>query len=110
MAVRVDDDDASSPSSQGYGDRVGQPTFHAGLDDEPVHDDLDRVVLPAIELQIVLERVNLTVHAHSGEPLRPQRASSFLNSPFRPRTNRRQNVIRSSVGPRFTRSTIRSTD
>ena len=50
-------------------ERVGEPAFDAGAAHEPVDDDLDRVLLVALELQLGREVDELTVDPRPREPL-----------------------------------------
>ena len=72
---RVDDDDVIG-EVEGDLDRLGEPALDAGFHDQPVDHDVDRVVPPPVELDVLVERTEHAVDARLGEPLL-QPASSF---------------------------------
>ena len=63
---RVDDDDAVGQVERRL-DRLGQPALDARAHDQPVDHDVDGVVLPAVERQVVVEALELAVDARLGE-------------------------------------------
>ena len=63
---RVDDDDVVG-ELEGEIDRIGQPALDAGLDDQAIDEHVDRVVLPPIELDLIVERDELAVDARARE-------------------------------------------
>jgi hypothetical protein len=65
LVEAVDDDDVVGELQRGL-DRLGEPALDARPHDQPIDDDLYRVVLPAIELDVVLERPELPVDARLG--------------------------------------------
>ena len=94
----VDDDDVvGEPSAISI--RLGEPPLDAGLDDQPIDDDVDRVVLAAASslMSSSSERSWPSI-ADLREAARRSAASSFLNSPLRPRTIGASTLMRSSVG------------
>ena len=74
---RVDDDDVVGQVERNL-NRLAQPSFRASTDDQPVHDDLNRMVAPAVQPEVLLERPELAVHPGLGEPPRPQPGELLL--------------------------------
>ena len=66
---RVDDDDVAGEAERDF-DRFGEPPFDAAPHDQPIDDDLDRVVAAPVEADVVFERTRLTVDARLGEAAR----------------------------------------
>ena len=50
-------------------DRLREPRAQIGLHDEPVDDDLDRVLELLVEDDLVLEHLELAVDLHAREPV-----------------------------------------
>ena len=63
------DDDVAGESERDF-DRLGQPALDAAPHDQPIDDDLDRVVAAAIEADVFFERAHLPVDARLGEAAR----------------------------------------
>ena len=68
--------------------RRSMPAF----DDQPIDEHVDRVVLPPIELDLVVERHELAVDARAREPARPQRGELPLELALAAAHDRRQHV------------------
>ena len=62
------------------------------LDDQAIDDDVDRVVAPAIELDVLVERAELAVDARLGEAALPQRLQLLLELALAAADDRRQHV------------------
>ena len=88
---RVDDDDVVG-EVQGHLDRFGEPALDARLHDQPIDDDVDGVVAPAVELDVFVERAEHAVDAGLGEPLLLQLRELFLELPLAAADDRRQHV------------------
>ena len=77
VSRRVDDDDVVGQAERRL-DRLGQPPLDAASHDQPIDDDVDRVVAAAVELDVLVERAELAVDARLGEPARAQRRELLL--------------------------------
>ena len=88
---RVDDDDVVGEVQRDL-DRFGQPAFDAGFQDQPIDDDLDRVVAPAIQLDVFVERAKLAVDPDFREAARPQPGELFLELTLAAADDRREDV------------------
>ena len=64
----------------------------AGADDQPVDDDLDRVVLSPVQPDVFVERPQLAVDARPGEAARPNGLQLLLELPLPAADDRRQHV------------------
>src|SRR5262249_33711108 len=89
--VRVDHDDVVGQRERVL-DRLHQPALDPAADDQAVDDDLDRVVAPAIELDVLLERSELSVDARLGIAALPQRGELLLELALAPADDRREDV------------------
>ncbi len=86
------DEDHVPREMKGHLDRVGQAPLDAGLDDQAIDDDFDRVVAAPVEHDVVLEGSHLAVDAGLEEsPLAP-RSQVLLELAFTAADDRRQNV------------------
>ena len=71
LVQRVDDHDVPG-EAEGDVDRVGQAPLDAGLDNQAIDDDVDRVVAAPLEEDVLFERAQLAVDAGLEEaPLAP---------------------------------------
>ena len=91
LVERVDDDDVVGEVEGGV-DRLGEPPFDTAADDQAIHDDLDRVVAPPIELDVLVERAELAVDPRLGEAAAAQRGELFLELALAPADDRREHV------------------
>ena len=91
LVERVDDDDVVG-EVEGDVDRLGEPPFDAAADDQAIHDDLDRVVPPPIELDVLVERAELAVDPRLGEAAAAQRGELLLELALAPADDRREHV------------------
>ena len=82
----------SSARVEGGFERLGEAALDAGLDDQAIDDHLDRVVAPAIELDVVFERAELAVDARLGEAALPERQQLLLELALAAADNRRHHV------------------
>ena len=88
---RVDDDDVVGEVERDF-DRFCEPALDARLHDQPIDDDVDGVVAPAIELDVFVERAERAVDARLGEPFFLQLGELLLELPFAAADDRRQHV------------------
>ena len=88
---RVDDDDVVGQVER-HLDRVGQPALDAATHNQPIDNDVDRMVLPAIERDVLLERPELSIDPGLGESPPSQRRQLLLELAFPAANNRRQHV------------------
>src|SRR5690606_1857616 len=65
---RVDDDDVVGKLQREL-DRLGEPPLDAALDDEAVDENVDGMIAPLVELDVVLERNELPIDACAREAL-----------------------------------------
>ena len=93
----VDDDDAVGQVERGL-DRLGQPALDARPHDQPVDHDVDGVVLPAVERQVVVEALELAVDARLGEAAGRNRLQLLLELALPPTDDRRQHVDPAVLG------------
>ncbi len=91
LVEAVDDDDVVGQLQGGF-HRLGEAALDARAHDQPVHDDLDRVVLLAIELDVVFERLELAVDARLGVAALDQRRQFLLELALPAAHQRRQDV------------------
>ena len=89
--VRVDHDDVVGEVER-HLDRLGQPPLDAAADDQPIDDHLDRVVPPAIELDVLVERPELSVDPRLREPARAQAGQLLLELALAAAHDRREHV------------------
>ena len=73
----VDDDDVVS-EAEGDLDRFGEATLDARLQDDAIDNDIDRVIAPPIQLDVLVERALLAVNPDLGETARAKRRQLFL--------------------------------
>ena len=73
----VDDNDLVGKRERGL-ERFGQPSLDTRLDDQSIDDDLDRVVAATIELEVFVERTELTIDARLAVAALPQRLQLLL--------------------------------
>ena len=88
---RVDDDDLVGEVER-HLERLRQAALDAGLHDQPIDDDVDVVVAAAIELDVLVERSELTVDARLGEAALAQRLQLLLELALAAAHDRRQHV------------------
>ena len=79
-------------------ERVGEPALDALALDEPVDDDLDRVLLVAGQVGLVGELVDLAVDAGPGEALRGQVGEQRVVRALAAPHDRRQHLEAGAVG------------
>ncbi len=72
--------------------RLGEPALDARLHDQPVDDDVDRMIAPAVELDVLVERTEHAVDARLREPLLLQLGKLFLELPFSAADDRSEHV------------------
>ena len=88
---RVDDDDVIGQAERDL-QRVGQPPLQTSLDQQPIDHHVDRVVLPPVEPDLVLEAAKLTIDARAREAARPQGGQLLLELALPAAHDRRQHV------------------
>ena len=91
LVEAVDDDDVVGQLQGGF-DRLGETSLDARAHDQPIDDDLDRVVLLAIELDVVFEGLELAVDARLRVPALHQCGQLFLELALASPHQRRQDV------------------
>ena len=69
---------------QGDLDRLGEPALESRLRDEPIDNDVNRVVATAVEFDLIVQREELAVDSDPREAALPELEELFLNSPFLP--------------------------
>ena len=89
--VRVDDDDVVGEREGGV-DRLHQTALDSAAHDQPIDDDIDRVIAPPIELDVLLERSELAVDARLRVAALPQRSELLLELALAAADDRRQHV------------------
>ena len=88
---RVDDDDLVGEVERDL-ERFREAPLDAGLDDQPIDDDVDGVIAAAIELDVLVERSELAVDARLGEAALAQRLQLLLELALAAADDRRQHV------------------
>ena len=88
---RVDDDDVVG-ELQGEVERFGQAALDARLDDQAIDEHVDRVVLAAVELDLLVERDEAAVDPRAREAAGPERRQLTLELAFTPADDRRHHV------------------
>ena len=88
---RVDDHNLVGECQRGL-DRLGQPPFDARAHDHAVDHDIDGVVAPAFERDLVLERAELAVDACAREAAGLQRVELLPELPLAAADHRREDV------------------
>ena len=68
---RVDDDDVVGQAESSL-DRFTEPALDPGPDQQAVHDDVDRMIAAPVQDDVLVQRADLAVDAHLGEPARVQ--------------------------------------
>ena len=68
---RIDDDNVAGQAKRDL-DRLSQPPLDTAAHDQPIDDDLDGVIAPAVERDLFFERPRLAVDPRLGEPARPR--------------------------------------
>ena len=89
--VGVDDDDVLGELQRNF-NRLGESPLDAGLEHEPIDDHVDRVIAPPIQLDVLVERPELTVHSHLREAARAKRHELLLELALPAADDRRQHV------------------
>ena len=87
----VDDDDVVGQLQGGF-HRLGEASLDPRAHDQPIDDDFNRMVLLAIELDVVVERLELAVDARLGVAALDQRRQLFLELALSSPHQRRQDV------------------
>ena len=88
---RVDDDDVVREIERDL-DRFGEPALDARLHNQPVDDDVDPMIAPAVELDVLVEGTERAVDARLREPLLLQLGKLFLELPFSAADDRSEHV------------------
>jgi hypothetical protein len=88
---RVDDDDVVGEIERDV-HRLGQPPLDAAADDDPIDDDLDRVVAAPIELDVLFQRAELTVDTRLGVAAHAQPGELFLELALASAHDRREHI------------------
>ena len=91
LLVRVDHDDVVGEVQRDV-DRLREAALHAAADDHPVHHDLDRVVPPPLERDVVVQRAELPVDPGLGEPARADGRQLLLELALAAPHDRREHV------------------
>ena len=88
---RVDHDDIVGQLERQV-DGIGQPSLDARLDDQPVHEHVDRVVPPAIERDVVVQGDEFAIDARTREASGPKRGQLLPELPLAASHDRREHV------------------
>ena len=89
--VRVDDDDVFG-QIEGRVDRFGETTLDAAANDQPINDELNRVIAAPIELDLLVERAELPVDSRLRVAARAESGKLLLELALAAAHDRREHV------------------